>query len=234
MKELNQFISTGNNSQPTSTDTKPTDTDSTSLDYSSQNSSAASVVDPSTPMTPEKPETFLTIQNVVSTVKLGCHLDLRAIASKAWNVKYDPKSFQALIMMIRKPRATALMYKTGNMVCTGTRSEESSYIAARRFARILQKLGHPVRFLNFKIQTMVGSCKIFPVNLEKLALTHRMHCSYEPELFPALFYKVMPGVSVTVFASGRASVNGGRTQADIYKAFDIIYPILCCFRKPEH
>ncbi|XP_053197006.1 TATA-box-binding protein-like [Scomber japonicus] len=137
-------------------------------------------------------------------------------------------------MMIRKPRATALLYKTGNMVCTGTQSEESSYIAARRVARIVQKLGNPVRFLNFKIQTMVGTAKIFPVTLEKLALAHRMHCSYEPELFPALFYKVMPGISVTVFSSGRTSVNGGKTRADICKAFDIIYPILCCFRKPEH
>ncbi|XP_062299144.1 neoverrucotoxin subunit alpha-like [Scomber scombrus] len=167
-----------------SADTKPTDTDSTSLDYSSQNSSAASK------------SILLSRQPFMLHLCVVVKVSVHAVSS-----------FQALIMMIRKPRATALMYKTGNMVCTGTRSEESSYIAARRFARIVQKLGHPVRFLNFKIQTMVGSCKIFPVNLEKLALTHRMHCSYEPELFPALFYKVMPGVSVTVFASGRASME---------------------------
>ena len=33
------------------------------------------------------------------------------------------------------------------MVCTGAKSEEDSLQAARRYARVIQKLGFPVRYL---------------------------------------------------------------------------------------
>ena len=46
------------------------------------------------------------------------------------------------------------------MFCTGTKDEDESKIAARKFARIIQKLGFPVKFTNFKIQNMVGSCNL--------------------------------------------------------------------------
>eukprot|EP00064_Thunnus_orientalis_P012603 superscaffoldBa00001953_g12638 len=147
-------------------------------------------------------------ENIVSTAKLGCQLDLNVIARKALNVKYDPKTYKALTMRIRKPLTTAIIYKSGNIVCLGAKSEEESRIAARRYARIVQKLGFPVRFLDFRIQTMVASCKIFPINFEQLVLAHHQQCSYEPELFPGLFYRVMPGISVTIFANGKLSVNG--------------------------
>jgi len=71
------------------------------------------------------------------------------------------------------------------MVCTGAKSEEDSRFAARKYARIVQKLGFPAKFKDFKIQNMVGSCDVkFPIRLEGLVLTHSQFTSYEPELFP--------------------------------------------------
>ena len=59
-------------------------------------------------------------------------------------------------------------------------SEEESRLAARKYARVVQKLGFPVRFFNFKIQNMVGSCDVkFPIRLEILALTHRQFSRYD-------------------------------------------------------
>ena len=49
-------------------------------------------------------------------------------------------------MRIRSPRTTALIFSSGKMVCTGAKSEEDSIQAARRYARVIQKLGFPVRF----------------------------------------------------------------------------------------
>ena len=42
------------------------------------------------------------------------------------------------------------------MVCTGAKSEEDSRLAARKYARIVQKLGFPTKFKDFKIQNMVS------------------------------------------------------------------------------
>jgi len=83
-------------------------------------------------------------RNIVSTVNLGCKLDLKKIALHARNAEYNPKRFAAVIMRIREPRTTALIFSSGKMVCTGAKSEEDSRLAARKYARIIQKLGFPV------------------------------------------------------------------------------------------
>lgn len=59
-------------------------------------------------------------------------------------------------------------------VTTPPPSEEQSRLAARKYARVVQKLGFPAKFLDFKIQNMVGSCDVkFPIRLEGLVLTHQ-------------------------------------------------------------
>ncbi|KAG8123614.1 hypothetical protein E2320_018969 [Naja naja] len=144
-------------------------------------------------------------QNIVSTVNLGCKLDLKTIALRARNAEYNPKRFAAVIMRIREPRTTALIFSSGKMVCTGAKSEEQSRLAARKYARVVQKLGFPAKFLDFKIQNMVGSCDVkFPIRLEGLVLTHQQFSSYEPELFPGLIYRMIkPRIVLLIFVSGK-------------------------------
>jgi len=40
--------------------------------------------------------------------------------------------FAAVIMRIREPKTTALVFASGKMVCTGAKSEEHSKLAARK------------------------------------------------------------------------------------------------------
>jgi transcription initiation factor TFIID TATA-box-binding protein len=119
------------------------------------------------------------LQNIVSTVSLGCKLDLKTIALKARNAEYNPKRFAAVIMRIRDPRTTALIFSSGKMVCTGAKSEEKSRLAARKYARVIQKLGFPAKFTDFKIQNMVGSTDVkFPIRLEGLMHQHGKFARY--------------------------------------------------------
>ncbi|XP_029972949.1 TATA box-binding protein-like 2 [Salarias fasciatus] len=193
---------------------------------------------PMTPMTPVTPMTERSgiipqLQNIVSTVNLGCPLDLKFIALQARNAEYNPKRFAAVIMRIREPRTTALIFSSGKMVCTGAKSEEQSRLAARKYARVVQKLGFPARFLDFKIQNMVASCDVcFPIRLEGLVLTHQQFSSYEPELFPGLIYRmVKPRIVLLIFVSGKVVLTGAKERAEIYEAFENIYPILKGFKK---
>ncbi|KAK7913375.1 hypothetical protein WMY93_013586 [Mugilogobius chulae] len=188
---------------------------------------------PLTPMTPITPATPASessgivpqLQNIVSTVNLGCKLDLKTIALRARNAEYNPR--------IREPRTTALIFSSGKMVCTGAKSEEQSRLAARKYARVVQKLGFPAKFLDFKIQNMVGSCDVkFPIRLEGLVLTHQQFSSYEPELFPGLIYRMIkPRIVLLIFVSGKVVLTGAKVRAEIYEAFENIYPILKGFRK---
>ncbi|XP_030767118.1 TATA-box-binding protein isoform X1 [Sitophilus oryzae] len=190
---------------------------------------------PMTPMTPHSADPGIVpqLQNIVSTVNLNCKLDLKKIALHARNAEYNPKRFAAVIMRIREPRTTALIFSSGKMVCTGAKSEEDSRLAARKYARIIQKLGFPAKFLDFKIQNMVGSCDVkFPIRLEGLVLTHSSFSSYEPELFPGLIYRmVKPRIVLLIFVSGKVVLTGAKVRQEIYEAFDNIYPILKSFKK---
>lgn len=86
--------------------------------------------------------------------------------------------FAAVIMRIREPKSTALIFASGKMVCTGARNEELSKRAAKRYARIIRKIGFQTRFRDFKIQNIVGSCDVrFPIRLEGLAYEHEDHAS---------------------------------------------------------
>lgn len=92
------------------------------------------------------------LQNIVSTAKLNAELDLREVAMRGRNVEYKPKRFAAAIMRIREPKTTALIFKSGKMVCTGAKSEEESRKAAKDYAKQLKKLGNPtVKLSDFKI-----------------------------------------------------------------------------------
>jgi len=174
------------------------------------------------------------LQNIVATVDLDCgKLDLKKIAMHARNAEYNPKRFAAVIMRIREPRTTALIFSSGKMVCTGAKSEQHSRLAARKYARVIQKLGFPAKFKDFKIQNMVGSVDVkFPIRLEKLVLSHSQFSSYEPELFPGLIYRmVKPRIVLLIFVSGKVVLTGAKHRKEIDDAFQQIFPILKGFQK---
>ncbi|KAL2021277.1 hypothetical protein VTK56DRAFT_7356 [Thermocarpiscus australiensis] len=174
-----------------------------------------------------------TLQNIVATVNLDCRLDLKTIALHARNAEYNPKRFAAVIMRIREPKTTALIFASGKMVVTGAKSEHDSKLASRKYARIIQKLGFNAKFTDFKIQNIVGSCDIkFPIRLEGLASKHHNFSSYEPELFPGLIYRMIkPKIVLLIFVSGKIVLTGAKVREEIYQAFEMIYPVLQDFRK---
>ncbi|KAJ4845057.1 hypothetical protein Tsubulata_015498 [Turnera subulata] len=170
-----------------------------------------------------------TLQNIVSTVNVGCKLDLKRIALSARNSEYNPRRFSAVIMRIKEPKTTALIFASGKLVCTGAKSEALSKVAARKYVRIVQKIGHPdVKFINFKVQNIVASCDVqFPIRLERLATMHYKFCTYEPELFPGLVYRMTnPKVSLLIFVSGKVVITGAKKREETMAAFDNIYPVL--------
>ena len=176
------------------------------------------------------------LQNIVSTSNLKCLLDLREIALKAKNAEYNPRRFAAVIMRIKEPKTTALIFSSGKMVCTGARTEEESRQASRIYAKIILKLGFPVRFTEFTVQNIVASCDVkFPIRLEGLANACLQYCSYEPEMFPGLiFHMYQPKIVLLIFVSGKIVLTGAKKREDIYEAYYNIIPILKQNRKKEY
>ncbi|XP_073988969.1 TATA-box binding protein-related factor [Rhodnius prolixus] len=173
------------------------------------------------------------VQNVVCTVNLGCHLDLSRINTHTRNSEYNPRRFCGVVMRLLSPRSTALVFSSGKIVVTGVKHEEHAVLASRKFARIIQKLGFPVKFEDFRIHNMVATCDLrFPIRIENLHQVHGQFSSYEPELFPALIYRMIrPRIVVLIFVNGKIVVTGAKSRVDIQEGLDNIIPILRSFRK---
>lgn len=123
--------------------------------------------------------TMPVIHNVVATASLGCKLDLKQVALSARNAEYNPRRFAAVIMRIRDPKSTALIFKSGKLVVTGTKSEAEARHAARKFGRIIVKIGFTeARFTKFRVENLVATFKVpFPIYLEQLCHDCRQQSS---------------------------------------------------------
>ncbi|CAI5717723.1 unnamed protein product [Hyaloperonospora brassicae] len=173
------------------------------------------------------------IMNVVGTVDLKTPLDLKVIALHARNAEYNPKRFSAVIMRLRDPKTTALIFGSGKVVITGGTSEGSCRLAARKFTRVIQKLNFPAKFTEFKVRNVMGTCDVrFPIRLEGLLNDHARFSSYEPELFPGLIYKLVePKLTLLIFVSGKIVLCGARDSNHLHQAIDKMYPVLLQYRK---
>ncbi|XP_039950683.1 TBP-related factor [Bactrocera tryoni] len=173
------------------------------------------------------------LQNVVATVSVGCELNLQDINFRTRNSEYTPSRFHGVVMRMREPRCTALIFRTGKIICTGARNETEASLGARKFARILQKLGYPVKFVDFKLHNIVATVDLrFPIRLENLNQMHGQFSSYEPELFPGLIYRMVnPRMVLLIFVNGKIVFTGAKARKDILECLDKIYPTLLSFRK---
>lgn len=176
------------------------------------------------------------IQNMSSTANLGVRLDLKKIALKCRNTEFNPRRFGAVIMRLREPRATALIFSSGKMVVTGLKSSHNATLATKKFAYIVERVGFtPKETLDFKVQNIVGTTDVgFPIRLEGLVYAHSTFASYEPELFPGLIYRlVSPRVVFLVFVSGKVVITGAKKESDLSNALTKMYPVLLEFRKSQ-
>ena len=161
-------------------------------------------------------------------------LDLKQIALRCRNTEFNPRRFAAVIMRLREPRATALIFASGKMCVTGTKSTHNSTLAAKKFAYIVERVGFkPQTYIDFKVQNIVGTADVgFPIRLEGLVYAHSTFASYEPELFPGLIYRlVSPRVVFLIFVSGKIVITGAKTEIDLSEALTKVFPVLMEFRK---
>ena len=190
--------------------------------------------------TEDKIEMLPFIENIVSTANFGCLLNLREIALQAKNAEYNPRRFSAVIMKIKEPKTTALIFSSGKIVCLGAKTEEDSKKACKKFGKIIKSLGYPAIFKEFKIENIVGSIDVkFNISLMKLYL-HIVknfnsgvtrYIVYEPEVFPGLIYRMIePKIVLLVFNSGKMVLTGGKNRNEIYDGFKKIYPLLNMFK----
>ena len=204
---------------------------------SSSSSSSAAPPVPAPPAQPGNEEGHIIqirLQNIVATINTHSKLTLDVIAQTARNAEYNPRRFAAVIMRIREPRTTALIFGTGKIIVTGAKTKEDSKIAGRKYVAIIQRCGfQQAAFRDYKVQNLTASTDCgFPIRLEGLVYAHAQHATYEPELFPGLVYRLPePKCVLLIFVSGKVVLTGARTEEAMTVAFQKLFPVLLEFRK---
>lgn len=178
----------------------------------------------------EPPTIDIIINNVVCSFNTRCHLNLRQIAMDSSHVEYRREQSMCN-MKIRRPYTTATIWSSGKIVCTGATSEEESKIAARKFARKLQCLGYTVRFCNFRIVNVLGTCSMpFRIKIASFSQKHPKDASYEPELHPGVTYKLKdPRATLKIFSTGSITVTAP-SVANVQAAIEHIFPLVSEFK----
>lgn len=189
------------------------------------------VVDDAPECTSDEPEIDIVINNVVCSFSVRCHLNLRQIALNGVNVEYRRENGM-VTMKLRKPYTTASIWSSGKITCTGATSEEQSHVAARRFARLLQRLGFKTRFTNYRIVNVLGTCAMpFAIKINAFSEKHKPIAEYEPELHPGVTYKLKkPKATLKIFSTGSITVTAP-SVLDVQQAIEHIYPLVLEFRK---
>lgn len=165
------------------------------------------------------------IVNIVCSFDTNTELDLKKIASGCSNVQYSPKRFTALIMRRTKPKATALVFKTGRVVVVGCQNIENARKMSRLFARILKKHAENVKYKQFKIYNIVSNARLpYRLNLSKLKRRYNSdEITQTNDKFPGLHIpyncKDSSKISVTLFSTGSIVFMGAKKEDNIQEAF---------------
>lgn len=170
----------------------------------------------------------INIENVVASATLDQRIDLSAIMKVFRNVEYRPKQFPGLVFRLKRPKTATLIFGSGKMVCTGSKSEQQAKAAVKKVVKELQSNGIIILSKpKIVIQNIVASASLGgSIDLEKAVRTME-NVMYEPEQFPGLIYRMSdPKVVMLLFASGKLVCTGAKNEQMVKDAVDKLSRLL--------
>jgi transcription initiation factor TFIID TATA-box-binding protein len=115
------------------------------------------------------------------------------------------------------PKAAALIFGSGKVVCTGANSPVNAKIAIDKVIKGLHEIGVKApKKVRMRIENIVARAKINEnLNLNQIAFSLK-NVEYEPEQFPGLVYRMKdPKVAFLLFGSGKVVCTGARKIKDV-------------------
>ncbi len=164
-----------------------------------------------------KKDTSLKIQNIVATTSLEEDVSLTKLARTQPNTEYNPDTFPGLVLRVKKPKSAVLVFSSGNLVCTGTKSIAQVKDVVQQVIKQLRKVNVYVKIKpKITVQNIVASGAInLNLNLNTLALELE-NTEYEPEQFPGMVYKLEdPTATFLLFSNGKLVCTGTKNKAQL-------------------
>ncbi len=162
------------------------------------------------------------VVNIVVSTSLEHDIPLEKMAATLSNTEYNPEQFPGLVIRIREPKTSALIFSSGKVVCTGARSMEKVEESIAKIIKSLEKIDVKIKIKpKIIIQNIVASGSVgMDLNLNVLAMKLE-NTEYEPEQFPGLVYK-LPQAKATflLFSNGKIVCTGTKNENEVNEAVD--------------
>ena len=166
------------------------------------------------------------IVNIVVSASLEHDIPLEKMAATLSNTEYNPEQFPGLVIRIKEPKTSALVFSSGKIVCTGARTIEKVQESIKKIIKSLEKINIKITVKpEIKIQNIVASGAVgMDLNLNELA-TKLQNVEYEPEQFPGLVYKLPqtksnPQATFLLFSNGKIVCTGTKSEKEVHLALD--------------
>ena len=164
------------------------------------------------------------VVNIVVSTNLKHDVPLEKMAATLSNTEYNPEQFPGLVIRIKEPKTSALIFSSGKVVCTAARSMDKVEESIKKIIKSLEKIGIKIKIKpDIKIQNIVASGSVgMDLNLNTLAMTLK-NTEYEPEQFPGLVYKLVDSelrATFLLFSNGKIVCTGTKSESEVNKALE--------------
>ncbi len=164
------------------------------------------------------------IVNIVVSTSLEHDIPLEKMAATLSNTEYNPEQFPGLVIRIKEPKTSALIFSSGKVVCTGARTIEKVQESIKKIIKSLEKINIKITIKpEIKIQNIVASGSVgMDLNLNELAMKLE-NTEYEPEQFPGLVYKLAEAkATFLLFSNGKIVCTGTKSEKEVHAALDML------------
>ncbi len=162
------------------------------------------------------------VVNIVVSTSLKHDIPLEKMAATLSNTEYNPEQFPGLVIRIKEPKTSALIFSSGKVVCTGARSMDKVEESIKKIIKSLEKINIKITIKpEIKIQNIVASGSVgMDLNLNTLAMKLE-NTEYEPEQFPGLVYKLAAAkATFLLFSNGKVVCTGTKSEKEVHAALD--------------
>lgn len=167
-------------------------------------------------------EKDIKIVNIVVSTSLEHDIPLEKMAATLPNTEYNPEQFPGLVIRIKDPKTSALIFSSGKVVCTGAKNLEEVDRSIENIKKSLEKINVKITVKpKINIQNIVASGNLgMDLNLNTLAMKLN-NTEYEPEQFPGLVYKLEDAKSTfLLFTNGKIVCTGTKSEDEVHKALE--------------
>jgi len=164
------------------------------------------------------------VVNIVVSTSLEHDIPLEKMAATLSNTEYNPEQFPGLVIRIKEPKTSALIFSSGKVVCTGARSMEKVEESIAKIIESLKKINIKIKIKpKIIIQNLVAAGAIgIDLNLNMLAMS-LPNTEYEPEQFPGLVYKLMEAkATFLLFSNGKVVCTGTKSEEAVHNALELL------------